>query len=97
MERPSAALGESQFAAKRPFGGEDCFGGEGVFTEGQYKPATDSWRPTPVRDARPALSHQRRLDRKRDDRLGWTSDRLEYLYLDGTPLPASTAVSHFSK
>jgi N-acetylneuraminic acid mutarotase len=34
-----------------PFGGEDCFGGEGVYTGGQYTPSTDSWRPTAVRGA----------------------------------------------
>ena len=34
-----------------PFGGEDCFGGEGVYTGGQYNPSTDSWRPTSTRGA----------------------------------------------
>ena len=34
-----------------PFGGEDCFGGEGVYTGGQYSPSTDSWRPTSTQGA----------------------------------------------
>ena len=34
-----------------PLGGEDCFGGDGVFTGGQYNPSTDSWRPIPARGA----------------------------------------------
>lgn len=77
-----------------PFGGEDCFGGEGVYTRGQDNPSTDSWRSTPIRSA-PGRRYSTKgvWDRKRNDRLGRTPDRLGRRHFDERPFPTSAAVN----
>jgi N-acetylneuraminic acid mutarotase len=72
-----------------PFGGEDCFGGEGVYTGGQYNPSTDSWRPTPVRGAPGPRYHVKGVWTGSEMIVwsGWDTDKESYTWMGGRYRP----------